>query len=270
MTSFFRRFLATLAASFAIALPASATTFSTDYTDLWWNQAENGWGLNIVQQYETLFATLYVYGTDNTPRWYFASDMKGTPTFFSGSLYRTTGPAFSATFNPTAVTVTPVGTMNITFATATTGTLQYTVDGVTITKPIGRNTFRNNVLSGNFLGGMSAIASSCGNTANNGPALIFGDMTVTGGTSVQFRVDFFNNAGVASTCFFTGNHVQQGRFGSITGGTMTCTQGSNTVNQGTFGMTEIDMGTNGMSAIFTGSDQFCNYSGRFGGLRDVI
>jgi hypothetical protein len=265
MTSTIRRFLATVVAAFAVALPASATSYSTDYSDLWWNSAENGWGLNLVQQYETIFATLYVYGPDNTPRWYFASDMKGTPTSFTGSLYRTTGPAFSGTFNPSAVAVTQVGTMTIAFNSAVTGTLTYSVDGVTIVKPIGRNTFRNNVLTGNFLGGMTANATGCANPANNGLALIFGNVTLQGGTTTSFRVEFAVN----SVCIFTGTHVQQGRLGTIAGGTMTCTQAGTLSNQGTFTMSEIEVGTNGMSALITAADQFCNYNGRFGGVRDM-
>ena len=44
----------------ALALPAAATTHSTDYTDLWYLPAESGWGINIIQQYDTVFATMFV------------------------------------------------------------------------------------------------------------------------------------------------------------------------------------------------------------------
>jgi hypothetical protein len=269
MNSFIRRLLATLAVSFAVALPASATSYSTDYTDLWWNSAENGWGMNIVQQYDALFATLYVYGADGTPRWYFASGMTGSPTSFSGGLFSTTGSPFSGAWTGLGP-VTQVGTMTINFTGPNAGTLVYSVNGQTITKQMTRNTFRNNVVSGNFLGGMAATASSCGNSANNGGALIYGALTVSqNGGSVSFRVDFYNNTGLSSTCIFSGPYTAEGRLGRVSGGTMTCTQGSSTVNQGTFSMTELDVGANGMSSRFTGSDQFCSYNGRFGGLRDV-
>lgn len=272
MTSLFRRFFATIAATFAIALPASATTYSIDYTDLWYaGQSEAGYGLNVVQQYNTIFATLYVYGPDSQPRWYFASGMTGSANSYTGQLYRTTGPVVTSNPFPGFSSITPVGTMTLNFNSAITGTLTYSVDGATVTKQIARNTFAGNVLTGRFLGGMTANASSCTNSQNNGPALIFGDLIVTQtGNSVAMRVDFFNGAGLPSTCNFTGTFAPQGRFGTISNGTMSCTQGSQSVNQGSFTMTQIDSGINGMSSVFTGGDQFCQYNGRFGGLKDVL
>ncbi len=48
---------------------------------------------------------------------------------YSGTLYRTTGPAFDA--RPwTAVTNVPVGTMSVEFTDGNSGTLTYTVNGV--------------------------------------------------------------------------------------------------------------------------------------------
>jgi len=61
-----KRLLALAAAAFA--LPALASTHSTDYTDLWYLPAESGWGVNVVQQNDIVFATFFVYGPDGTPR----------------------------------------------------------------------------------------------------------------------------------------------------------------------------------------------------------
>ena len=98
MTSLFRRLFATIAATFAIALPASATTYSIDYTDLWYaGQSEAGYGLNVVQQYNTIFATLYVYGPDSQPRWYFASGMTGSYTLASGDFPGSVAQKFKVT-----------------------------------------------------------------------------------------------------------------------------------------------------------------------------
>ena len=44
---------------------------------------------------------------------------------------------------------------------------------------------------------------------------------------------------------------------------------SQSANAGTFTMTQIDAGTNGINAKFHGSDQFCTYDGQFGGIRDI-
>ncbi|MEO7743358.1 MAG: hypothetical protein ABIR98_10500 [Usitatibacter sp.] len=265
MKSNLRRYAAAFLTAIGFAMPASATSFGTDYTDLWFNPAESGWGVNVIQQSGTLFATLFVYGADNTPRWYVASDLRGGQNSFTGLLYQTFGPAFSATWTGSA-TVTQVGSMTFTFSSFSTGTLSYTVNGVTVNKAIQRQTFAGNNMAGNYIGGMTAVASSCASSADNGFALITGLLTVAHGSgNPSMRVDFRNNAGVSAQCTFTGPYSAAGRLASITG-TFTCTLGSN----GTFTMTEVDVSRNGFTAAFTGRDQFCTYNGFFGGIRDVI
>ena len=267
MISMLRRFAAAAVATFAVALPASASTFSTDYTDLWWNPAESGWGVNVIQQYNTLFVTLFVYGADGTNRWFVASSLTGSQNTYSGQLYQTSGPAFSAPFNPGAVVGTPVGSMTFTFTSPYTASLTYTVNGVTVNKTVQRQSFKDNVLAGNYIGGMTAIASACGNAANNGAALIAGDFTVAqSGLSVSIVVDWFANNATASRCTYTGTLATQGRLGTLAGN-WSCTGGAN--NSGTFNMGEVDASANGLNATFSGRDQFCTYTGRFGGVRDV-
>jgi hypothetical protein len=60
---------------------------------------------------------------------------------YTGLLYRTTGPAFNAPWNPSLMTITPVGTGTFTFADAANGTFAYTLDGVSQTKPITRQVY---------------------------------------------------------------------------------------------------------------------------------
>lgn len=65
------RYLFLSLVALAIAGAAQATTHSTDYTDLWWNSPDNsesGWGVNVVQQGDIVFATFFIYGADGTPR----------------------------------------------------------------------------------------------------------------------------------------------------------------------------------------------------------
>ena len=270
MTSTFRRFAAALLATFAIALPASAgTTYSTDYTDLWFNPAESGWGVNLIQQYETIFATLFVYGADNSARWYVASDLRGSgQNNFTGTLYQTTGPAFTAPWTGGAV-VTPVGSMTFTFASANTGTLTYVVNGASVTKQIQRQTFRTNTLSGPYLGGLTAVASACNNPSDNGFTLSTGVMSVTqNGNSISIRVEFKNAGGTPGVCGWSGTYTAAGRLGTITG-TSSCTVGSATTS-GNFTMSEVDVGKNGFSAVYSGRDSFCTNTGYFGGIRDVL
>jgi hypothetical protein len=269
MKSTLRHYAAAMVAALGFCLPASATSYGTDYTDLWWASpagSENGWGINLIQQYETIFATLFVYGADNSARWYVASELRGSPNSFSGTLYQTTGPAFSAAWTANAV-ATPVGSMTINFSGPSNGTLTYVVNGASVTKSIVRQSIRPNNLAGNYIGGMTAVASNCGNPADNGFALITGLLTVQhgGGGSASMRVDFRNAAGTSATCTFSGGYSPEGRLATVAG-SYNCTLGST----GTFTMREVDVTRSGFSATFTGSDQFCTYNGYFGGVRDVL
>jgi hypothetical protein len=116
-------------------------SFSDNFQDLWWNPSESGWGVNVTHQGDIVFATLFTYGADGKPLWLVMS--KGDRTSagtYSGPLYRTTGPAFDASpWHP--VTLTQVGTMTFSFSSGDAGTMTYTVDGVTVTKSIERQTF---------------------------------------------------------------------------------------------------------------------------------
>ena len=274
MITSFKRFAAAVCVALGFGLPAHATSYSTDFSDLWWaGETENGWGINFIQQAEVIFATMFVYGTDNTPRWYVASNLSPSgsgSTTFVGALYRTTGPYFGTAWTGTATPI-QVGTMTVAFNSPTNATLNYTVEGTSVTKNITRQTWRINQISGNYLGGITATGSGCSGSSN-GPILIFGNMriTQTGNTAVAVRIDFVSNSGVASFCNMNGTMSQSGKLGALSGGTFACTFGSTPGNQGTFSLSAIDVTNNGISASFTGQDQFCSYSGRFGGLRDII
>src|SRR4051812_46193484 len=101
-----KRTLATVLAWAALAANADGT-----YTDLWNDPGEPGWGVNVVQQLETAFVTLFVYADDGKPLWLIASDARivavsgiGAFPIFQGTLYRTQGPA-------STVQVQPAGTL---------------------------------------------------------------------------------------------------------------------------------------------------------------
>ncbi|HZZ92136.1 MAG TPA: trypsin-like peptidase domain-containing protein [Usitatibacter sp.] len=115
--------------------------FSDNVQDLWWNPSESGWGINLTQQGSIVFATLFTYDASGQGLWLVmsngAQDSAGN---FSGTLYRTTGPAFDA--SPwTAANAQAVGTMSLAFTDGDDGTLTYTYNGITVTKKITRQVF---------------------------------------------------------------------------------------------------------------------------------
>jgi hypothetical protein len=103
----------------AAALAQAATRFPQDYHGLWWNPAENGWGVSVFDQGNiTLSSVLFVYGIDGNPTWYVAPNVSDCAVEFTpfldvtcgGKIYQTNGPWFGAgPFNPASVTVRDVG-----------------------------------------------------------------------------------------------------------------------------------------------------------------
>jgi hypothetical protein len=60
---------AVLVLMLGVSLPAQAT----NYQDMWWNPNESGWGLNLTQQGDTIFAIWFVYDVAKRGTW-FVSD----------------------------------------------------------------------------------------------------------------------------------------------------------------------------------------------------
>jgi hypothetical protein len=269
MTKTFRNLLAAAALALGFSLPASAVTSGTDFTDLWWNPAEPGWGLNVIHQNGIIFATLYVYDANGTPHFFSGSETRGSGNSFSGTLFETRGTPFTTNpYNAAAYGANAVGSINLSFSTANSGTLTYSVGGTTVTKSITRFAFATDNLSGNYLGGLTA-SSQCTTGAQN--TLIFDTLHVTqNGNAVQMVVSFFNNAGISSTCTFNGTYSPMGRLGNMSG-SYGCTVGGSPANSGNFTIANIEASQNGFSGRFSGSDNFCSsHNGFFGGVRDVI
>ena len=124
-------------ASCAAALHAAAqATPAANYTDLWWNPNESGWGITITQHpTNQIWAIWYTYdpryqdpsssGTYN-PLWI---NMPGgtwtSPTTLTGDVYVLNGtPYFQAGSNRQQ---TRVGSFSFNFTSASTGTFTYNI-----------------------------------------------------------------------------------------------------------------------------------------------
>ena len=118
---------------------------ATNYQDLWWAApaaSESGWGVNFTHQGDAIFATWFTYDVDHTPMWLVVTAQKSSAGVYTGTLYRTTGPAFNAVpFNPNNIVATSVGTATITFTDGNTATFATTVNGVAQAKAITREVF---------------------------------------------------------------------------------------------------------------------------------
>jgi hypothetical protein len=116
-----------------------------NFGGLWWNApagSEPGWGLAFAHQDDTLFAAWFTYDLDGSPLWMVVAAHRTAANVYSGTLYRATGPAFSALpFDPAQVIKTPVGTATFTFTDDDDATFAYTVGNVAQTKTITREIF---------------------------------------------------------------------------------------------------------------------------------
>jgi hypothetical protein len=271
MIAFLRRLAASLVAASALCASA-ATTTSIDYTDVWYTAAENGHGMYIVQNGNTMFVTLFVYGGDTLPRWYFASSVTpvgSSTTTFSGQLFRSQGTSFAAPWSPSQFNTFAVGTINLSFTSPTQGTVSYSVDNVSVApQPVTRLALAPVNYAGTYFGGLTANTTQC-TQANPGGYLFANRLTVDNSSAnPRFTVDYVTVAGPA-TCVFTGTYVQAGTMGAVSNGTFQCSGAIN--NAGTFTMTELQATRNGISARFSGRDQHCGViDGFFGGVRDVL
>jgi len=135
---------------FDIAFPSlrpwlqATSTPDFEVSDMWWNPAENGWGINLTQHPSgQVFAVWYTYAADGGPLWLVMSGgtwVNGRT--FTGILQRTSGPAYNQLpFDPNQVTRFPVGTLTLNFTSANSASFTWVVDGVTGTEIIRRLDF---------------------------------------------------------------------------------------------------------------------------------
>lgn len=262
-----------LAALVVLVLPFSArgaTSFAPDVSGLWWNPDESGWGVNLIQQGNIIFATFFVYGDDGRPRWFTASDMRGPaapgdgPMVFSGKLYESTGPSFKSAFDPNAVVRREVGSATFEYRSpADRGTLTYLVEGVQVTKQIRRQTWAFNDITGHFLVSRVLRGENCDPAT---PVIEpMGTMEVVrSGEQVHILTRPIPPYPTLS-CGYSGTYSQEGRLGAITGG-HTCGD----MTSGNFVLTEIEVTSQGFAAKLSQTFAGCTRSGTFGGPRATL
>ena len=126
----------------ASVAPAAA---AVNYEGIWWNApagSESGWGINFEHQGDIIFATWFTYDAAGKGWWLVMTAAKTAPNTYSGTLFKTAGPAFNAVpFNPALVTPSQVGSGTLTFTDANNGTFTYTVNGIAQVKSITRQVF---------------------------------------------------------------------------------------------------------------------------------
>src|SRR5688572_18221962 len=236
------------AAILSIAAPAAfATPQLRNATGLWINPDESGWGLNLFHQGDTLFGALFVYGTDGQPRWYVASSLVSSddgplddrPASYFGAIYEATGPGFAGPFDPARVTRRQAGNMRVELGEISAA-VEYTIDGVTVSKLVRPFAFRSIDLSGRYVGYLYQPATGNGPEIRNPLQMTIQD----NGTTLQMT-----EAGESlGSCSYEAARNQSGQV-SLAAGTYSACGSRGT---GPFSMA-VDMTPDGLTGTFIAS-----------------
>ncbi len=94
--------------------------------DLWWGgAAENGWGLNLAQQGNTVFGVWYTYNAQGDATWYVMPGGKWEGNAYTGALYSTQATSWlGGAYNANFFRATPVGNLRLDFYDANLALMQ--------------------------------------------------------------------------------------------------------------------------------------------------
>lgn len=280
MKTILRTFVWALTLGALCTFPARAVTGSTDYTGLWYNAGESGWGMNVIQQEQILFVTLFIYGATSQPTWFVASGAtftgaSGGDRTYTGPLYATTGTPFSTNpFNSSATTVAQVGTITFVGKADGTATVSYTANGSTVNKTVVRQTWAQPNFTLNtatpYAGAQSGVNSGCTAASNNGPFSSTYSQIALYINGSTMRLEVTTPPTDAGLCIFQGNnYVQEGRYGKATL-TGTCSAFPASTPQMQMVAREVEVASNTFSFKYTltgGPDAPCTDNGVFVGAK---
>jgi hypothetical protein len=262
-------FLVTVSQQATSAEEVSPKTFvSTDVTDLWWNPNESGWGLQANQSGSLVFVTIFVYGTDGSPRWVTAQLTLSGSNTFTGPVFLTNGPYYGLpTFIPAQVTLSQVGTMTFVLDSVSSAHISYSINGVVVSKNIQRQPLQLEPIAGNYVGVANVTATGCANSTSNqqGSAALALNLTQSGNSiSGQYQ---FTGATAGPVCTIAGTYTEAGRMGFVSG-SYSCATGE----VGNMNLIEITNRIGMISGRLSGqsTNAGCAYTGRFTVINPLV
>jgi hypothetical protein len=240
-------------------LPAAAG----QYSDLWYNPQESGWGVNVVQQLETAFVTLFVYGPDGSPTWYVAPAARvhaysagGLPQF-KGSLYRTRGPWHGGSFDPARVQSIAVGELDLEVLAKDRMRVYYSADGAVVVKEVVRQTWDQPIVAGNYVSQFVLRQAFAPGGPPFGTRDYQADVLVhfDGGRGFMRVADHLNRV-----CEYRGPFESTGKLMKFSG-TYECDSGDG--RSGTFTIHDLEFSANGVTGYVRAYASDLNQYGRF-------
>jgi hypothetical protein len=250
-----------------------------DPTGLWYIPEESGWGASVAQQGDILFVALFVHDEQRRPTWFVAPNVRDTGTHldpigaevYRGTLYRVSAPWFGGTFDPNAVGVETVGTLEIAYL-AFSGdprlSVNYTVNGLRVSKSLKPQTWGSNqaLFAGTYEGAFSTTAlpgSACQGELGRyfPPGRVTIDVTPIAARSLSIGW----TAG-SESCVAEGSYTQRGQNASFSGRVL-CGVAPARIEVATIELGTISVSVSGFSADSRVTAGQCTYFGRIGGVR---
>jgi hypothetical protein len=255
-------------------LLVAARAQALEYTDVYYNAAESGWGVFVVQSNTFQFLAIFIYDANNKPTWYTANITDDGTGKYTGPLYATTGTYFASPWQ--GVQATQVGTATFSPVDLYHATLTYTVNNVaTVTKSVVRQTLTPYQMTGVYSGSMSGSISNCNNPGNNDPAFR-GRYTLTatqsGDAALNMTFGFVDTVHNGITCVVAGGLTHLGRLYqmSVANTTLTCTGPGQNGNPAAVQVESLHPTGQGIEGRFSGTAaNGCVYSLHFAAVLDV-
>jgi hypothetical protein len=255
------RFLVGLAFAGLTHTVAAQIYLGTVFTGLYSTPGESGSGVTATHEEPVIFLTFYVYRSDRSAYWLTATvarapDVNGSFNY-TGDLYETSGPPLGGPFDPATVTYRKVGTVSWLSRDAYTVALNYTVDGVMISKNLTRFTLNNLNFAGTYLGTIAYQTANCSPPSLNGRTFAQGgNMTITQAPNALTAV-----VQGSTTCTLAGDYMQRGSWGNSTGN-FSCSDGT----AGPMVMVAMQMTVAGFTAQFAVNTAQCQLQGSLSGI----
>jgi Putative Ig domain len=123
---------------------ATSRAAATNYSDLWWQPIESGWGLSIEHQGNLIFAAWYTYAADGQPVWMTSLLSRQSDGSFNGAINRADAGVwyvFGVAGPVTAFPLPQVGNATLRFTDGEHGSFSYVIGAVAQTKMIERIVF---------------------------------------------------------------------------------------------------------------------------------
>jgi hypothetical protein len=123
------RFNLTIILSIILYLTISMPAVAQNYTGAWFDPAQSGQGVTLLQQGNDLAGAWYLYDQSGNGMWVtFVGELTGDSA--NVELFRFSGPALGQPWNELQVLANSVGNASLTFSSPAAASFSYTLDGI--------------------------------------------------------------------------------------------------------------------------------------------